>query len=101
MTARIFRPSRNVMQSGKRKTRNWVLVYEPEEPRTIDPLMGYTSSRDMKGQIRLRFDTREDAVAYAERKGIEYRVEVPRETREKRVAYADNFKSDRRTPWTH
>ncbi|AZN72291.1 ETC complex I subunit [Georhizobium profundi] len=101
MTARIYRPAKTAMQSGKAKTQDWVLRYEPEIPRSIDPMMGYTSSRDMKQQINLSFDTREAAIDYAERNGIAYRVIEPKEPKRSRVAYSDNFRYDRKMPWTH
>ena len=74
MTARIYKPARTAMQSGPARTKEWVLEYEPEVPREIDPLMGWTSSRDMRSQVRLEFATREEAIAYAERHGIAYVV---------------------------
>lgn len=101
MTARIYRPARNAMQSGKGKSKNWVLVFEPEAPRSIDPLMGYTSSTDMNQQVRLSFDTQEEAEAYAQRNGIAYSVQPAHDATPKRVSYPDNFRSDRKTPWTH
>ena len=78
MVARIYKPAQTAMQSGPARTKEWVLEYEPEVPREIDPLMGWTSSRDMKAQIRLDFDSKEEAVAYAERNGIPYRLEPSR-----------------------
>ncbi len=54
MTARIFKPAKNAMQSGAAKTKAWQLDYEPEQPRVIEPLMGWTSSGDMKQQLTLR-----------------------------------------------
>jgi hypothetical protein len=101
MVARIYSPARTAMQSGMAKTGYWVLDFEPEKPRKIDPLMGYTSSGDMKSQIRLTFPTKEEAVAYAEREGLQYRVEEPNEPRRRQISYSDNFRYDRRTPWTH
>jgi hypothetical protein len=101
MSARIFRPAKTAMQSGKAKTRDWVLEFDPERPRTIDPIMGYTSSSDMRQQVRLSFDTREEAIAYAEQNGIAYRLEEPKEPRRLRIAYSDNFRYGRRQPWTH
>ena len=89
------------MQSGKAKTGRWLLEYDPEQPRRIDPLMGYTSSGDMKSQIRLWFDDKEQAVAYAEREGIAYRVEEPHQPKRRQVSYSDNFRFDRKVPWTH
>ncbi|WP_417581319.1 ETC complex I subunit [Pelagibacterium sp.] len=101
MVARIYRPARNAMQSGKGKSQDWVLVFEPEVARTIDPLMGYTSSGDMKQQIKLRFDTLEDAESYARREGIAYSVQPAQESTIKKVSYPDNFRFDRKAPWTH
>jgi hypothetical protein len=101
MSARIYSPARTAMQSGKANTGNWVLEFEPEQPRKIEPLMGYTSSRDMKSQIRLVFDTKEEAVLYAEKNGIPFRVEPPKEAKRRQISYAENFRYDRKTPWTH
>jgi hypothetical protein len=101
MTARIYSPARTAMQSGQAKTGYWVLEFEPEKPRKIDPLMGYTTSSDMKSQIRLNFATREEAVAYAEKHGIPYRVQEPKEARRRQISYSDNFRYDRKIPWTH
>lgn len=101
MTARIYRPARNAMQSGKGKSKNWVLVHEPAGPRSIEPLMGYTSSSDMRQQVRLSFDTQEEAEAYAQRNGIPYVVQPAYDPTPKRVSYSDNFSADRKTPWTH
>lgn len=101
MVARIYRPSRTAMQSGKAKSREWLLVYEPAEPKRVEPLMGYTSSGDMRSQIKLSFETREQAIDYAERNAIAYRVEEPHVPKPVKTAYADNFRYDRRQPWTH
>ncbi|MDB5473389.1 MAG: complex subunit [Devosia sp.] len=101
MTARIYRPAQSAMQSGKGKTRNWVLVHEPTSPRDIEPLMGYTSSGDTRQQIKLSFDTLEAAEAYAQKNGIAYSVQPAHEATPKRQSYPDNFRADRKTPWTH
>jgi len=101
MTARIYKPTRNAMQSGQARTKSWVLEYEPERPRTVEPLMGYTSTTDMLQQVRLSFDTREEAVAYAARHGIPARVIEPQEKSVKRMSYSDNFKFNRSETWTH
>jgi NADH dehydrogenase len=103
MTARIFLPARSAMTSGQGNARRWILEYAPEQPRGIDPLMGWTSSADMRSQIRLRFDTREEAVDYAERNAIPYVVEEPRRRAPnlRPRGYGGNFAHDRRTLWTH
>jgi hypothetical protein len=78
-----------------------VLEFEPEQPRRIDPLMGYTSSGDMKSQIRLTFETKEEAIAYAEKNGLAYQVREPKEAKRRQISYAENFRYDRKVPWTH
>ena len=101
MVARIYRPAQTAMQSGPARTKKWVLEYEPEAAREIDPLMGWTSSGDMKAQIQLTFDTRDEAIAYAQRNGIPYRLMQPKPRHPVRKAYADNFRFGRKGSWTH
>ena len=101
MSARIFRPAPNAMQSGRGKSKDWVLVFEPAIARTIEPLMGYTSSADTRQQVRLSFPTLEEAEAYARRNGLAYSVQPAHVSTPKRTTYSDNFRSDRKTPWTH
>jgi hypothetical protein len=101
MTARIYKPARTAMQSGNAKTKEWVLDYEPEQPRMVEPLMGWTSSSDMKQQVRVYFDTKEEAVAFCERQGIAYQVFESTHAKRPRISYSDNFAYARRGPWTH
>ena len=100
MTARIFKPARSAMQAGQAKD-DWVLEYEPEQPPFIDPLMGWTSSGDMKQQVKLRFDSKEEAIAYAERNGIVYRLEEPKPAKRRILSYSENFAPNRIVPWSH
>ena len=100
--ARIFLPPRTAMQSGNAKTHRWVLEFEPRMAKTIDPLMGWTGSADMMAtEVRLMFDSRDEAVAYAQRHGIAFDLEIPTEHRLRPRAYADNFRVTRRDNWTH
>jgi len=101
MTARIYKPAKTAMQSGRANTRDWVLDFEPAEPRVVEPLMGWTSSGDMRSQVRLRFATKEEAVAYAERRGIAYQVQDGKPAARHGLSYADNFAANRRGSWTH
>ena len=101
MTARIYKPARTAMQSGTAKTKEWVLDYEPEQPRAIDPLMGWTSSGDMKQQLRLLFDTKEEAISYSERNGIAFEAFDSKPPQRARISYSDNFAAGRRGSWTH
>lgn len=101
MLARIFKPARTAMQSGSAKSENWMLAYEPEARPTVEPLMGYTSSGDMRQQVKLSFDSKNEAIAYAERNGIPYRVAADHESSVKTQTYSDNFRYSRQQPWTH
>lgn len=87
----IYRPGKTAMQSGRRNTRQWEMVFEPAGDRFVEPLMGWTGTTDTTSQVRLRFSSREAAVAYAERHGLSYRIRdaKPRPVRPK--SYADNF----------
>jgi hypothetical protein len=97
----IRRPAKSAMQSGLANTLQWVLEFAPSTPREIEPLMGWTSSADTRRQVTLHFPTREDAIAYAERHGISYVTEEPKERAVRPKSYADNFRYDRRIPWSH
>ncbi len=101
MLARIYRPSRSAMQSGKARTKKWVLEYEPQSPRALDPLMGWTSADDMRQQVRVEFGSMGEATAYAESNGIAYQVFEPHNPSPKAKSYPDNFRFDRKIPWTH
>ena len=95
MKARIYRPARTAMQQGRAKTREWVLEFEPAEARGHDPLMGWTSSADTRQQIVLRFDSKEAAIAYARKHGIDYLFKEPPAQQIRPKSYADNFRWNR------
>jgi len=99
--ARIYQPAKNAMQSGKARTKAWVLEYEPAVPRRMDPLMGWTGSADMLSQVQLEFDTKQEAIAYSEKHGIPFDLFEPHRPIPKPKAYADNFRYDRKVPWSH
>ena len=101
MRARIYQPARNAMQSGKARTKAWLLEYEPSSPRRVDPLMGWTGSADMLSQVQLEFDSKDEAVAYAGKHGIAYDLFEPHRPVPRPKAYADNFRYDRKVPWSH
>ncbi len=103
MRARIYQPARNAMQSGLGKTKLWVLEFAQTSGAMLDPLMGWTSSDDTQTQIKLRFDSREAALAYAASKGIEAEVVEPKERKAniRPGGYGDNFATNRKGVWTH
>ena len=101
MLARIYRPAKSAMQSGPARGKEWVLEFEPASARKPDPLRGWTSSTDMNGQVRLNFESAEEAAAYATDHGIAFQVFQPKTPRRIIKAYADNFAYQRKQPWTH
>ena len=103
MRARIYKPARNAMQSGSAKSKRWVLEFAPASRREVDPLMGWTSSNDTQSQVKLRFDSKEAALEYAQENGVEAVVSEPK-TRKANIragGYGENFATHRRTVWTH
>jgi hypothetical protein len=90
------------MQSGRGRPGVWRLEFETESARKIDPLMGWTSGADTRAnQVRLEFDTKEEAIAYCERQGAPFQVFEAAAAKPVIKAYSDNFAFRRRQPWTH
>lgn len=103
MRARIYKPARTAMQSGTAKTHDWVLEFSAQSARQVDPLMGWTSSSDTQAQVRMLFETKEAALAYAAQNGIEAMVQEPK-SRKPNIrpgGYGENFATHRRGAWTH
>jgi len=101
MQARIYKQPKTAMQSGLGQTDRWVLEFEPEGRREVEPLMGWTASPDTQTQLRLWFDSKEAAIRHCEREGYMYSVEEPRERAVRPKAYGDNFAAGRLGAWTH
>jgi NADH dehydrogenase ubiquinone Fe-S protein 4 len=93
--ARIYRPSKTAMQSGRAKTTKWLLEYEIATPRAPDPLMGWSSAGDTLNEISLRFDSLDEALDFAKKHGLDYTIIEPRQPKFKAKSYADNFRYDR------
>ncbi len=94
-SVRIFRPSKTAMQSGRGKTHQWLMEFETNAPNRVEPLMGWTSGVDTRNQLKLRFESREEALAYAETHGLQAVVVDPQERTLKPKSYADNFRPER------
>jgi hypothetical protein len=92
MRVRIYKPSRNAMQSGRAGSGSWVLEAELETPRRPEPLMGWISSGDTLNQICIRFPTQDEAVAFAQRKGWDVDTRGSSPHRVEPRNYADNFR---------
>jgi hypothetical protein len=101
MQARIYQQPKTAMQSGRANTDRWVVEFEPENKRELEPLMGWTASSDTQTQLRMWFPSKEAAVRFCEREGYMYSVEAAREPKIRPKAYAENFKYKRLGLWTH
>src|SRR5258708_26605442 len=93
--ARIYQPAKNAMQSGRAQTRKWLLEYEPASRRDPDPLMGWSSAEDTLNEVHLRFDTLDEALAFAKKHALEYTLIPAHAPTPKPKSYADNFRYDR------
>ncbi len=91
MPARIYQPAKPAVSSGRAKTRYWVLEMEPKERLEPDALIGWVGSGDTEQQVVLRFSTREAALAYARREGLDVVVDAPQEREIRPKSYSDNF----------
>jgi hypothetical protein len=91
MVARIYKPAKTATQSGRARTRNWILEMEPKSPKEPDPLCGWIGSDDTEQQIRIRFPSKEAAIAFAKREGIDFRVYDPHRRIVQPKSYAENF----------
>lgn len=103
MSARIYQPARTAMSSGQAKTKGWILEHAPGSARSVDPLMGWTSSNDTQAQVKLSFETKEAALAYAKANGIDAVVTDPNKRKPviRQGGYGENFATNRRGAWTH
>lgn len=101
MLAKIYRPAKNAMQSGKAQTKKWRLEFMLADAPKPEGLMGWISGADTNGQIRLEFDSKDEAIAFARAQGIPHQVAEPPEVKRVIKSYSDNFAFRRREPWSH
>ena len=92
MKAKIYKPSKTAMQSGRSKFNKWVLKFNNNRNQIKDSLMGWNGGSNTISQVELKFDTKEDAINYAKRNDIEYVVLESSERKVITKSYADNFK---------
>lgn len=101
MYARIYKPRPSAMSSGRAKTSKWHLEFESREPRSVDPLTGNAVSTDTREQIKMTFDSLDDAITYAKQNNIPHRVHGSQDIKRIPRSYSENFSFDRKLPWTH
>ena len=99
MRARIYQPAKTAMQSGKGKTGAWLLEYEKPAAGTPDALMGWNTMPSTATQVKLTFATKDEAIAYATTKKLEYSVSEPKKSVVPPKAYAENFSNAKRKAW--
>lgn len=95
MTVRIYQPSKTALQSGKRKTKQWLVEFETQEHKDIEPLMGWLSSSDTRGQLRLFFSSLEEAIKFAKLKRLSYTISNPARVMPIPKNYGTNFTCSR------
>ena len=91
--AKIHKPTKTAMQSGLRNTKNWILEFDTLNT-GINPLMGWTSSKDTMSEIKLEFSTKEQAINYAKKNNINYYIVEPQKRKIIKKSYSDNFLKD-------
>ena len=91
--AKIFIPSKTAMQSGRGKTKKWVLAFESKNTKT-NPLMGWESGEDTMSEVILNFTSKEKAIEYAKKNKIIYQVIEPKKSEFIIKSYSDNFLKD-------
>ena len=103
MSARIFKPARSATQSGNARSQAWVLEFSPDSSSKIEPLMGWTSSKDTQAQVKISFPDKESAINYAKKHGINALVTDPKKRKPiiRNGGYGENFSTARKTVWTH
>tara|TARA_B100000029_G_scaffold146111_1_gene141425 strand:- start:334 stop:621 length:288 start_codon:yes stop_codon:yes gene_type:complete len=91
--AKIYNPTKTAMQSGKGKSKNWLLEFDTLNT-GVNPLMGWESSKDTMSEVKLQFSTKEQAINYAKNNNIDYYVVEPQKRKIIKKSYADNFLKD-------
>ena len=88
--AKIYKPAKTAMQSGKRNTKKWLLEFDVLNS-GLNPLMGWNSSKDMFSEVKLKFLTKDQAINYAKKNNIDYYISEPRKRKIIKKSYSDNF----------
>jgi len=95
MDVRIYQPAKNAMQSGRAKTNTWILEFSPLCAEKVDDLMGWTGGGDTRKQLQMKFDSKDKAIAFANKKGLSFEVKEPKARKLQIKSYAANFAYDR------
>ena len=88
--AKIYKPAQTAMQSGEGNSKKWLLEFDTQNS-GVSPLMGWTSSKDMMSEVKLKFYTKAQAIGYAKKNKIDYYIIEPQKRKIIKKSYADNF----------
>ena len=88
--AKIHKPTRTAMQSGKRNTKKWLLEFDTLDT-GVDPLMGWESSKDTMSEVKLEFSTKDQAINYAKKNNLDFYIIEPQKRKIIKKSYSDNF----------
>ena len=88
--AKIYKPAKTAMQSGKGNSKNWLLEFDTLNTE-IEPLMGWVSSKDTMSEVKLQFSTKNQAIEYAKKNNISYYIVEPQKRKIIKKSYSDNF----------
>ena len=88
--AKIYIPSKTATQSGLGKEDKWILEFDSKDT-TTNPLMGWESSNDTMGEVKLEFSTKDKAIEYAKNNNIYYKLIEPNKRKFIIKSYAENF----------
>ena len=101
LKVRIYKPRKNAMQSGRGKTRDWIVEFEPGSRPQNDSLMGWVGQGDTRNQVKMGFPNLEDAISFCEKRKLDYQVIQPKVRTIKVKSYSENFAHERKKNWTH
>ena len=88
--AKIYKPSKTAMQSGRNNSKNWIIEFNTKKP-GINPLMGWESSTDTLSEIKMDFSTKDNAIEYAKKNNIDFELIEPKKRKIIKKSYSDNF----------
>ena len=88
--AKIYKPAKTSMQSGRRNTKKWLLEFDTLN-NGVNQLMGWISSKDTMSEIKIEFISKEQAINYAKKNDIKYYVIDPQKIKLIKKSYTDNF----------
>lgn len=89
MVARIYKSVSSPTQSGQ-GTNKWVIEFTHEKM-TIDPIMGWASSYDTMHEIKMTFNSEEEAIRFACENNYKFEVIPQHNPKIIKKSYSDNF----------